>query len=246
MKILIYTDNVANNHILYYSLGRLRKKNNIYFVNANEILDGALSSEIDLFVMPGGASRYKSAKLNGRANSLIKQYIGAGGKYLGICAGAYMACETTCWAKGQPYEIITNNQLSFFQGVAQGPVVHFARANSYNGTDACVVKLNVDGKLVSSVYIGGSIFLENASAHPDHKVLARYSELPEEPAAIVSGEYGQGRWLLSSTHPEYDKEALDLIDFNVVDNEYEDFSHLPREQLLNLDLLDHLLINLSV
>jgi len=96
MKILIYTDNVANNHILYYSLGKLRGKNHIYFMNANEILSGALSRDVDLFIIPGGASRYKSAKLNGHANTLIKQYIHTGGKYLGICAGAYIACETTC------------------------------------------------------------------------------------------------------------------------------------------------------
>lgn len=80
VNILIYTDNVSTNHILYYALGKLRGKKNIYFVNANEILKGALTSDIDLFVMPGGASRYKAAKLNGAANRLIKKYVAEGGR----------------------------------------------------------------------------------------------------------------------------------------------------------------------
>lgn len=243
MKILIYTDNVSSNHILYYALAKLRGKEGIYFVNANEILAGALTSDVDLFVMPGGASRYKSAKLNGKGCELIKRYVAAGGRYLGICAGAYMASQTTCWAKGEPYEIITDNQLNFFQGVAQGPVESFAHANNYNGTDACIVKLDVGERVVSSLYIGGSTFIPNIDS--GYRVVARFSELPEKPAAVVCGEYGQGRWLLSSTHPEYDKEALDLIDFNVVGNDYEDFCHLPQDLLLDLDLFDYMLTTLT-
>lgn len=244
MNISIYTDCVSCNHILYYALARLRGKQNVSFVNAHEILEGALTSDVDLFVMPGGASRYKSAKLNGKANELIKHYVSSGGKYLGICAGAYMACETTHWAQGEPYEIVTNNQLSFFQGVAQGPIKHFAQANNYNGTDACVVELDVDGAKVESLYMGGCLFLPDIEC--EHQVVARFADLPEKPAAIVSGIYGQGRWLLSSIHPEYDNEAIELVSFNVVGNEYEDFCRLPAELDLNLELLDHLLISIDV
>lgn len=81
------------------------------------------------------------------------------------------------------------------------------------------MKLNVEGKLISSVYIGGSLFLENKHSRLNYKILAQYAELPGEPVAIITGEYGQGCWLLSSTHPEYDQEALDLINFNVVNIE---------------------------
>ena len=70
MNILIYTDNVSNNHILYYALGKLCGKQSVHFVNANQILAGVLSSAIDLLVMPGGASRYKAAKLKGKANEI--------------------------------------------------------------------------------------------------------------------------------------------------------------------------------
>ncbi|HBC3374054.1 TPA: hypothetical protein KDY48_004314 [Vibrio parahaemolyticus] len=92
----------------------MKREKNVYFVNSNEILQGALTSDIDLFVMLGGASRYKSDKLNGTAIELIKKYVYSGGSYLGICAGSYMACETTHWATGQPWEIVTKNELNFF------------------------------------------------------------------------------------------------------------------------------------
>ncbi|MGF1731837.1 BPL-N domain-containing protein [Photobacterium kasasachensis] len=242
MNILIYTDNVSTNHILYYALGRLRGKKNIYFVNANEILEGALSSDIDLFVMPGGASRYKAAKLNGAANRLIKKYVAEGGRYLGICAGAYMACETTYWAKGQPFEIATKNELCFFPGIAQGPVATFGRGDNFNSTEARLVALELNGKQVISLYLGGCVF--QPIAETGYKVLATFAELAEKPPAIVCGEYGKGAWLLSSTHPEYDQEALELMKFDVVGNDYQGFSRLQSDSSLNLDLLDYLLVKL--
>lgn len=239
MNILIYTDNVSNNHILYYALGRLRGKHNVFFVNANEIMQGALTPDIDLLVMPGGASRYKSAKLNGAGNRLIRQYVADGGRYLGICAGGYMACETTDWAKGQPCEIICENELRFFPGVASGPVEQFGVGDNYNCTNARVVTLDVADRQVKSLYLGGAVF--QSEAETGYEVLATFAELPDKPAAIVSGNYGRGSWLLSSTHPEYDWEAIELMQFDVVGNEYQDFSNLQPDDELNLELLDKLL-----
>lgn len=243
MNVLIYTDNVSANHILYYALGRLCGKENLYFVNANEILNGALTGDVDLFVMPGGASRYKTAKLNGAGNRAIKDYIENGGRYLGICGGAYMACETTIWAKDLPHEIITTNELNFFPGRATGPVEAFGKGDNYNQTDARVVTLDYDGISLSSLYLGGCSF--QPESDKGYEVLATFSELPGKPAAIVSGVYGRGRWLLCSTHPEYDSEAVELVDFDVVGNEYEDFSRLPDGVDLSLDLFEKLLAELN-
>lgn len=239
MNILIYTDNVSNNHILYYALGKLCGKQSVHFINANEIMAGALSPAIDLLVMPGGASRYKAAKLNGAANDLIKKYVSNGGSYLGICAGAYMGCETTYWAKGLPFEIICHNPLNFFPGLAIGPIKNFGQADNYNRTDARIVKLEIQGKIVPSLYLGGCIF--ESQQKGAYEVLARFDELPEKPPAIVFGQYGHGRWLLSSTHPEYDNEAIQLMSFDVLGNDYEDFSQLVSSPDLNLQTLDYLL-----
>ncbi|MDP2572163.1 BPL-N domain-containing protein [Vibrio penaeicida] len=243
MKTLIYTDNVSNNHILYYALAKLRGKQNVFFVNANEILEGALSQDIDLFVMPGGASRYKSAKLNGKANTLIKDYVANGGFYLGICAGAYMACARTLWAKNSPFEIETSNELAFFNGTAEGPIECFGAGDNFNNTKPNVVSLNVlqgsNTLLQSSLYMGGSLF--KAKPDEDVDILATFADLPNTPAAVIKGKFGKGRYILSSTHPEYDAEAIDLMRFDVIGNEYLDFTELENAQSLNLGLLAQLL-----
>ena len=242
MNIVIYSDNVSVNHILYYALGKLMGKQNISFINANEILQGALSANVDLFVMPGGASRYKSAKLSGTGNRLIKDYVANGGCYLGICAGAYLACETTHWAKDQPFEIITQNELDFFAGIAQGPISKFGKGDNYNSTKPCVVTLTIKDKHVKSLYLGGCAFIPNDKNN--HQVLATFDQLKDKPAAIVQGQYKKGSWLLCSTHPEYDHEAIALMDFNVIGNDYQAFSNLENSECLNLDLLNELLSTL--
>ncbi|MFT2099100.1 BPL-N domain-containing protein [Marinomonas sp. 2405UD66-6] len=249
MKILIYTDNVSANHVLYYALARLYGKSSVCFVNANEILNGALTDDVDLFVMPGGASRYKADKLNGAANRMIKHYVEQGGRYFGICAGAYMGCSVTKWAQGLPHEIITENELDFFLGEAVGPIEAFGRGDNYNQTDAHLVTLEYQGKLVSSLYLGGCVFKPQTAIDEEakgYKVLASFADLPEKPAAIVSGQYGKGQWLLCSTHPEYDNEAVELLDFNVIGNQYEHFSRLPDDIDLRLELMESLLVSLNL
>jgi len=63
--------------------------------------------------------------------------------------------------------------------------------------------------------------------------------------AIVSGNYGDGKWLLCSSHPEYDQQALDLMAFDVVGNDYEDFAQISAGSELDLSLLDSLLNHLQ-
>ncbi|TXR53854.1 BPL-N domain-containing protein [Reinekea thalattae] len=269
MNIQIYSDNVSANHILYYALARLCGKKNVCFVNAHEILNGSLTANVDLLVMPGGASRYKTDKLNGAANRLIKSYVERGGRYLGICGGAYMACKTTKWAQGLPHEIITENELGFFPGAAIGPVEPFGRGDNYNQTDAHLVTLEYQGKPIDSLYLGGCIFLPDAPTCSDkisheasddrvsddkknndkirgYEILASFADLPEKPAAIVAGQYGQGLWLLCSTHPEYDNQAIELVDFDVIGNQYQHFSQLPDDTDLSLQLLKKLLTKLNL
>ncbi len=249
MKILIYTDNVSANHVLYYALARLYGKSSVCFVNANEVLNGALTDDVDLFVMPGGASRYKADKLNGAANRMIKHYVEQGGRYFGICAGAYMGCSVTKWAQGLPHEIITENELAFFSGAAVGPIEAFGRGDNYNQTDAHSVTLEYQGKLVSSLYLGGCVFKPHTATDDEakgYKVLASFADLPEKPAAVVSGQYGKGQWLLCSTHPEYDNEAVELLNFDVIGNQYEHFSRLPDDIDLRLELMESLLASLNL
>ena len=51
----------------------------------------------------------------GMAN--IEQYVSAGGCYLGVCAGAYLACDRIEFDKGGPLEVLGERPLKFCSGI---------------------------------------------------------------------------------------------------------------------------------
>ena len=239
MTILIYQDNVSANGALYSALGRRFGKASVHLVNAHEVLEGALGRHVSLFVMPGGAARYKAAKLQGAGHARIRDYVAEGGAYLGICAGAYAACSVTEWACGTPFEIRAEGELALFDGRAIGPIGAFSPAGSYNGSAPRLVTLDINGNRSRTLYWGGCRFL----AGPESKaeIVARFADLPDAPPAIVAGSHGRGRWLLSSPHIEYDAQALDLINFDVVGNDLADIGALGDWSDLTLQTFDAML-----
>ena len=48
---------------------------------------------------------------------IIKDYIHAGGRYLGICAGAYLACHEIEFDMGGPLEVCGQRSLEFYPGI---------------------------------------------------------------------------------------------------------------------------------
>lgn len=90
--------------------------------------------------------------------------------------------------------------------------------------------------LIRSLYLGGCSFVPYANS--GNETLATFEELPGKPAAVVHGELGKGRWLLCSTHPEFDAEALELMESKVIGNAYEDIKKLGDWRAMKLDALD--------
>src|SRR5688572_21159442 len=71
-----------------------------------------------LLVMPGGADSPYMEKLAGVGNQNIREYVQNGGKYLGICAGAYYAADSIEFAKGDPrLEVVAPRELKFYSGL---------------------------------------------------------------------------------------------------------------------------------
>lgn len=48
---------------------------------------------------------------------IIRDFIHAGGKYLGICAGAYLACHEIEFDKNGELEVCGPRSLKFFPGI---------------------------------------------------------------------------------------------------------------------------------
>lgn len=174
-----------------------------------------------LLVMPGGADRPYLEKLAGQGNKNIKQYVANGGKYLGICAGAYYAGDRLEFAKGDPeLEVTGERELKFFPGLIAGPTYSgfdHRDLTVHAGTRAAKLYWQLEWPFARQTeftvfYNGGGSFVD-AEKYQNVQILARY--IPEvvgdtaTPAAIIECTVGKGKAILSGPHFEWRPETLD-------------------------------------
>lgn len=186
-------------------------------IGPNSIHDPSWQKYTNLLVMPGGAAGFYMKYLSGIGNYNIKKYVEQGGKYLGICAGAYYAADRVEFAKGDAeFEVIADRELKFYPGLSSGPMYSgFGHRNArlYDGVRATKIICNdpfllKNTQTFRAFYNGGGSFplAENFS---NVKVLAHYcSDFLDNnspgPAAIVECVVGEGRAILSGVHLEWD------------------------------------------
>lgn len=97
-----------------------------------------------LVIMPGGRDLLYQKALTGHANKRLRAFVDQGGSYLGLCAGAYYACASFEFEKGNPLEVIASRELAFFPGMARGPAYglgQFRYGNGEEGRSHCLSKL---------------------------------------------------------------------------------------------------------
>lgn len=239
MAIFIFHDYVHDSAALYTALVARYGAVRVRYVNADDVANGILAERPAAFFRPGGASRYAAAKLRGRGYGAIRAYVQNGGTYVGICGGAYDACSQTRWAVDTPYEIVVENSLALFEADAIGPIREFCDPRNRDGSAAKLVALAAGERQCTALYWGGGRFVPHAGA--EYAVQARFADLSEHSAAVVSGRFGVGRWLLCSPHLEYDHAALQLTTFEVPDNRHADIAALGDTTHVTLDLFHHLL-----
>lgn len=178
-------------------------------VLATDITASSTSPErIRMLVMPGGADLPYLKLLTGTQVEIIKQFVKDGGKFLGICAGAYFAANSIIFDGGLPGEISGPRPLQFFPGQAIGPAFGAGTydPDSRTGARAVEIEILADGSRGRVYYNGGCYFSE--SHDPNVIVLARFTELPGRPPAIVQVQYGAGSATLCGVHPEFPLELL--------------------------------------
>lgn len=231
----IYQDYVHNNGGLRRVLTSRYGLDNVRDVDSVDILNGVLDKSPDAFIMPGGASRYVADKLDGPGNAAIRAYVEQGGTYIGLCAGAYYACRRTRWRAGMDGEIITNNELAFFPGTGLGPIDSIADTMPDIDVPAGIVSLlDETGDTHPALYWGGPVFVPDSDA-AGVRIHARYADVPDQPAAVVSGTLGQGRYLLISPHLEIDARQLGQMRFDVKWNKVEEMKRIGNGDKLNTE-----------
>jgi len=139
-------------------------------------LEDNFFNDVDMIAVPGGfgdASSFSQAfKYNG---DRVKQFVQDGGKYLGICMGAY-------WAGKHYFNILDN--LDAVQYITQ-PGTDTRRPHAKD------IKINWNGNDTTMFFYDGCALVGNGK----HDIIARYAN--NDPMAIMQKNIG-----LIGCHPE--------------------------------------------
>ncbi len=229
-------------------------KYTIKTVTPDELINPTWISNTALLIMPGGADRPYVEKLSGKGNANIKQYVQNGGKYLGICAGAYYSADRIEFAKDDPeLEVTGERELKFFPGLVEGPTyAGFDHRDTQQvaGMRAAKILWHTEqpfaqNKEFTIFYNGGGHFVA-AENYPSVIILARYgAELPsqpQQPAAIIECAVGKGKAILSGPHFEWHHDSLEGDNKDLLQIK----RNLAQQDTDRMNLAEHLLTRLGI
>ncbi len=176
-----------------------------------QIQSGALS-DIDVLIMPGGSGSAQARNLGDDGTREVRQFVRDGGGYVGICAGSYLASSHYSWSLNLLNAKVVDRE-------------HWAR-----GTGPAVLKMTETGKDALGeisdevdVYYGQGPLLapDTKEDLPPYETLALFaSEIAKNGApkgvmigttAIARAEYGNGRVICYSPHPEVSQGPNHLV-----------------------------------
>jgi len=174
-------------------------------VSAADIRAGALN-RFDVVIFPGGNSGRHATALQDEGKQAIRQFVRAGGGYVGICAGAFLAAPVT--AKLNGLGLVNAKTWTDKMGTESG-----YGTVKIELTDAGERVFGEIPGLMDASYGGGPILSPAGNRDlPDYVPLALYrtetwrhesekNNMVDTPA-IVATRFGSGRVLIFSPHPE--------------------------------------------
>ena len=204
-----------NSNIIIARMLDIAPEYELTLLSPEDYANGALEG-LDLVIQPGGGCRKQYNALGEKGTEALRRFVLDGGKYYGVCAGAFLALQ-------QSRENYPRLGLVPFKG--DDP-------SHYRGKSPIAVELTEEGKTVfegskptrSIIYAGGPAAVPGAPVEDvDVKVLAKYAGRtisttnpnPVEPmdgkAAIIAGRVGKGKVFLSGPHPEFEEGAFDMV-----------------------------------
>ena len=253
VKVLLYNDaGTSNVEVLRLALqaafDSIKKKTGclrfqISMVSASAVNEGSCFKDADIIFVPGGRDLPYVEKLKGSGVENIRNFVENGGKYFGICAGAYFASSFCEFQKGSGMEVCGKRELKLYPGVARGclyPGFQYGTENGATIIDINLLKTNIGLSTKSEnypvYYNGGCEFILDCKLDAQNLVyLAKYEDFPSK-NAIVLCKCGKGKVVLSGVHPElnykfiqdksvYSKEQLQRL-YDISDKQQELFELL--------------------
>ncbi len=207
--------NESNSNIPIARMLDLAPEYELKFLSPDDYANGGLDG-LDLIVQPGGGCKSQYNALGEKGREALTRFVLDGGKYYGVCAGAFLALQQT--RENYP-------RLGFVPYKGDDP-------SHYRGQAPIKVTLTADGKAAfegsaekrTVIYAGGPAAVPgDPVADTDVKVLATYAgqiintdqPLPVEgmagKAAFLGGRVGKGKVFISCPHPEKEEAAFDLV-----------------------------------
>jgi len=181
----------------------------------DDIRNDALNG-VEVVIMPGGDGIPYEEGLGGLGRAKIISFVKSGGGYIGICQGAYIACEYNVWMDqvGSP-----ENNLGIFPAAAWGPILEIAERPEPGWGMAVINIVNTTHSITDSapenmtMYYQGGCFLELTDPNLV-TILGIYNATGN--ISMATCDYGQGRVFITGTHPEIeednDRDGVDYPD----------------------------------
>lgn len=170
------------------AIENLGAKYRVDFVGATEKIDitPANLSLYDVYVQPGGGQDIPAAfnSLGDKRVEAIQRYVASGGRYLGLCMGAYLA-------SGSGFGLVQQELDS-----------EIGRPGfSVKTIDSTAIKVRWAGKSQPMFYQDGP-YMMKAKGDPGFRSIATYQN---GDIAAARYSFGKGVVVLSGPHPEADK-----------------------------------------
>lgn len=170
-------------------------------LTGKEIASGALTN-FDVVMFTGGSGSKQAASLGEQGREEVRQFVRGGGGYIGICAGAYLACSGFDWGIGVLNAKTVSSKWMRGRGNVEIEMTNYG---------AALTSLPSGKREV--LYANGPIIQpDNKNGIPAYEPLAIFrTELAKngspkgvmiDSPALARGTYGKGRVLFSSPHPE--------------------------------------------
>lgn len=187
MKVAIYTGKGAS---LSKDVMIALRKIKIPFQEIDEkgVFQGKLDN-FSAFIVPGGWPEKYAYSLRKKGYNKIRKFVSNGGKYIGICAGAYLASKKFKTDESDFTGLGLANPTAEMEirKILPGRIREI-KLSKHALSNGCPHKMKI-------WYMNGPVFKSNKKM----KVIAKYEN---NNTAIISSKYGKGSIILFSPHPE--------------------------------------------
>ncbi len=204
--VIVYSGEGASNECVEQARNNIigiMRGSSVITIDAKTLINGGWQEKTSLFIMPGGRDLFYHRDLSPYGTRLVRDFVEGGGTYLGLCAGAYFASAYIEFELGGELEVCGKRDLAFFSGKAIGPAYGLGQFRYENEGGARAARILWKDCSRNLAYFNGGCFFELSENHQNVDVLARYDDLPGQPAAIIACKIGKGKAILSGVHLEF-------------------------------------------